>query len=87
MNTLVLDILETWCGEWFTPRQIVEHTRRIRPDADVESITRTVRTIRADGGGWMVGNSDWVPVMSRPDPTPEFTDIGFLLRVAHRSYW
>lgn len=85
MNTLVLDILETWCGEWFTTRQIVDHTLRIRPNTDVESITRTVRTIRTDGGGWMFGK--WAAVMSQPDPIPEFTDIGFLLRMPHRSYW
>lgn len=42
LRGLVVDVLETWCGEWMSRDDISRHVLRIRPAADPESVSRVV---------------------------------------------
>ena len=90
--SLILDILETWCGDWFTPEQIISNTTRIRPEIDVGSVRRAITRVQTDGGGWF-GNGRrpdtamWMRVECKSDPMSDSTDFGFLLRIPWRANW
>jgi len=90
--SLILDILETWCGTWFTPTQIVELACQIRPDIDPWRTRIGAGRIRENGGGWVDDGRSrpeekkWVTVESCPDPLSHSTDYGFSLMVRHRTY-
>jgi hypothetical protein len=51
IGALIVDILETWSGDWFTEAQIVSMTTTLRPGIDVGSVERTLRELRTRGFG------------------------------------
>ena len=89
--SLILDILETWAGDWFTPDQIISHSTRIRPGIDPWSVRIAILRVQTNGGGWFgngrqPGSAFWMKVETRPDSRfSTSTDFGFMLRVPQRG--
>ena len=83
-----MDVLETWCGMWFTEQQIVAHVERIRPDVAAVSVERKLEKVRKAGGATVGGR--WIPVEWKPaEPDPFSTstyNLGCVMRVAHRVF-
>jgi hypothetical protein len=68
LGTLVLDILETWCGEWMSEEQLFDHCERIRPGVNPLSVRAATIRIRCDVGDHMAADpqpGEWVDARGR----------------------
>lgn len=86
IHVLIADVLETWCGAWFTDQQLVERVGKIRPTCQPESVQRMADEVRKAGGATVGGT--WVPVESKRIPAPAFSTStglwGWVMRVETR---
>ena len=94
IGALIVDILETYAGDWFTETQIVTMTTSHRTGIDVGSVERTLRELRTRGygkaadkitvttsSGGLRRRCRKVMLECRQD------EQGVLLRVPARNYW
>ena len=51
MSGLILDMLETFAGRWHTQDELVSMVTDRRPGVNPESVRRSIRMIRVNGGG------------------------------------
>lgn len=51
MSGLILDMLETFAGRWHTQDELVSMVSDRRPGVNAESVRRSIRMIRVNGGG------------------------------------
>ena len=58
---LIIDILETWFGEWFTIEQITLEVLRLRPDVNPGTVNRMVWKLKAAGHIECVSTNGWAP--------------------------
>jgi len=98
IGALVLDILETWAGDWFTEPQIISMTTSLREGVDVESVERALRRLRAqvETHGWGKA-ADKITVTTssggrrrrcrRVNVEMIVREDSCLLRVPYREYW
>jgi len=95
IGALIIDILETWAGDWFTEQQIVTMSTSLRPGLDVPSVERALRRLKVQGWGKahdrvIVCTSSGKRLRRCRKVTVEvkpFAEDSALLRVPFRNYW
>lgn len=93
VQSLIVDVLETWPGVWFTLEAVNEKLQDLRPGLSTGAVSRAFYRLRSQRQGWAADRLETVDgdgvrrARRRPVLVQASTGAGSAIRVQPDDYW